>query len=146
VNLNLLAHGLERFVEAQEPVYDSVRDELALGHKTTHWMWFIFPQLKALGRSAMAKHFGIESLDEALQYWKHPVLRGRLVECTQLLLNQPNSDIFEIFGSPDNLKFRSCMTLFRQVAPHEPVFEYALDRFFHSKPDDATVALLQIHR
>jgi len=117
VNLNRSAYGLERFVEAQVRVYDSVLDELSLGHKTTHWMWFIFPQLKALGRSAMAKHFGIESLDEAHQYWKHPILRGRLVECTHLLLKQPTADVFEIFGSPDNLKFRSCMKLFRQAAP-----------------------------
>jgi uncharacterized protein (DUF1810 family) len=146
VDVNPLAQGLERFVEAQDRVYNLVRNELALGHKTTHWMWFIFPQLKALGRSSMAKHFGIESMDEALAYLQHPILGCRLVECTNLLLKQPTEEVFKIFGSPDNLKFRSCMTLFRQVAPHEPVFGQALERFFHGKPDIATVALLQIHR
>ena len=146
MNLNPSAYGLERFVEAQVRVYDSVLDELSLGHKTTHWMWFIFPQLKALGRSSMAKHFGIESMDEALAYLQHPILGSRLVECTKLLLKQPTEDVFEIFGSPDNLKFRSCMTLFSQVAPHEPVFGQALDRFFHGKPDVATLELLQSHR
>jgi len=85
VNLNPSAYGLERFVEAQVRDYDSVLDELALGHKTTHWMWFIFPQLKALGRSSMAKHFGIESMDEALAYLQHPILGCRLVECTNPL-------------------------------------------------------------
>ncbi len=143
MHINLLAEGLARFVDAQDPVYMEVLDELSLGRKETHWIWFIFPQLKALGRSAMAKHFGLESKAQALQYWQHPVLAQRLVECTRLLLEQPNSDVFEIFGSPDDLKFRSCMTLFRQVAPQEPVFQQALVRFFHAKPDDATLALLK---
>lgn len=136
--------GLERFVEAQGQVYDSVCDELALGEKTTHWMWFIFPQLKALGRSPMAKYFGIESRQEAVAYFQHPVLGKRLVECTKLLLKQSNADAFEVFGSPDNLKFKSCMTLFREVAPEEPVFGLALERFYQGKPDDATLALLSV--
>ncbi len=136
--------GLERFVEAQDQVYDSVCDELALGEKTTHWMWFIFPQLKALGRSPMAKNFGIESRQEAAAYFQHPVLGKRLVECTKILLKQSNADAFEVFGSPDNLKFKSCMTLFREVAPEEPVFRLALERFYQGKPDDATLALLSV--
>lgn len=143
MKINPAVQGLERFFEAQDRVYDSVLHELAQGNKTTHWMWFIFPQHKALGRSPMAKYFGIESLDEAVAYFQHPVLGKRLVECTQLLLKQSNTDAFEIFGSPDNLKFRSCMTLFRQVAPDEPVFELALERFFQGKPDDATDVLLK---
>ena len=134
--------GPERFIEAQDRVYDLVCGELALGEKSTHWMWFIFPQLKSLGRSPMAKYFGLESRQEAVAYFQHPMLGKRLVECTQLLLSQPNTDAFEVFGSPDDLKFRSCMTLFRQVAPGEPVFGQALARFFHGKPDDATLALL----
>ena len=136
--------GLERFLEVQDQVYDSVCDELALGEKTTHWMWFIFPQLKALGRSPMAKYFGIESRQEAVAYFQHPVLGKRLVECTKLLLKQSNADAFEVFGSPDNLKFKSCMTLFREVAPEEPVFGLALERFYQGKPDDATLALLSV--
>jgi uncharacterized protein (DUF1810 family) len=142
MKINPSVQGLERFVEAQDRVYDSVCNELALGEKSTHWMWFIFPQLKALGRSPMAKYFGIESLEEAVAYFQHPILGKRLVECTQLLLEQSNADVFEIFGSPDDLKFRSCMTLFRQVAPEVPVFELALERFFQGKPDDATEDLL----
>ncbi len=142
MNVNPSVQGLQRFIEAQDRVYDSVLDELALGEKTTHWMWFVFPQLKALGRSPMAKHFGIESLDEASAYFQHPILGKRLVECTQMLLKPSNTDVFEIFGSPDDLKFRSCMTLFKQAAPEEPVFPRALDRFFHGKPDEVTLGLL----
>jgi uncharacterized protein (DUF1810 family) len=144
LKINPSVQGLERFVEAQDQVYDSVCDELALGEKTTHWMWFIFPQLKALGRSPTAKYFGIESRQEAAAYFQHSVLGKRLVECTKLLLKQSNADAFEVFGSPDNLKFKSCMTLFREVAPEEPVFGLALERFYQGKPDDATLALLSV--
>ena len=142
MKINPTVQGLERFVEAQDRVYDSVCDELALGEKTTHWMWFVFPQLKALGRSAMAKRFGIESLEEASAFWQHPILGTRLRECVQLLLKQPNADAFEVFGSPDDMKLRSCLTLFRAVAPDELVFQQALERFFHSKPDETTLDLL----
>jgi uncharacterized protein (DUF1810 family) len=142
MKINPIPQGLDRFVEAQDRVYDSVCDELALGEKTTHWMWFVFPQLKALGRSAMANCFGIGSLEEASAYWQHPILGNRLRECTQLLLKQPNADAFEIFGSPDDMKLRSCLTLFRAVAPDELVFQQALERFFHGKPDEATLDLL----
>ena len=143
MKINPTAQGLQRFVEAQDRVYHSVCDELALGKKTTHWMWFVFPQLKMLGRSAMAKHFGIDSLEEASAYWQHPILGQRLLECTQLLLKQPNGDAVEIFGLPDAMKFRSCMTLFRQVAPIAPVFQQALERFFHGKPDESTLGFLR---
>lgn len=137
-------NGLERFVEAQDRVYRSVSEELAAGEKTSHWMWFIFPQLKALGRSPMAQHFGIESRDEALAYWKHPVLGPRLKDCTKLVLAVGNKSIHDVFGSPDDLKFRSCMTLFAQVAPDEPVFSQALTRFFGGAPDERTLALLEL--
>jgi len=139
---NLTNNGLERFVEAQDRVYVSVCEELAAGEKTSHWMWFVFPQLKALGRSPIAKHFGIESRDEALAYWKHPVLGQRLKECTKLVLAVSDKTIHDIFGSPDDLKLRSCMTLFAQVAPEEPVFSQALERFFGGQPDERTLELL----
>ncbi|HAL39562.1 MAG TPA: DUF1810 domain-containing protein [Polaromonas sp.] len=139
---NLTNNGLERFVDAQGPVYDSVFKELASGRKATHWMWFIFPQLKGLGRSPIAKHFGIESRDEALAYWKHSVLGKRLLECTTLVLAQRNTTAHDIFGSPDELKFKSCMTLFAQVAPEEPVFKQALERFFEGTPDEGTLKLM----
>lgn len=142
MNANAQPYGLERFIAAQDRVYESVREELAAGKKTSHWMWFVFPQLQALGRSAVAKHFGIESRDEALAYWQHPVLGKRLKESTELVLASADKTAHEIFGSPDDLKFRSCMTLFRQVVPHEPVFGLALQLFFSGKPDENTLALL----
>jgi uncharacterized protein (DUF1810 family) len=131
--------GLERFVQAQERVYESVRQELSRGKKTSHWMWYVFPQLEDLGRSPTAKYFGIESKEEALGYWQHPILGPRLKECTQLVLAQRNSTAHEIFGSPDDLKFKSCMTLFAQVAPGEPVFRQALEYFFAGTPDESTL-------
>lgn len=134
--------GLARFVEAQDRVYESVCNELALGEKTSHWMWFVFPQLKSLGHSPIAKHYGIESAEEALAYWQHPVLGRRLLECTQLVLAQPNTTARDIFGSPDDLKFKSCLTLFAQVAPQEQAFKLALTRFFGGKPDENTLKLL----
>ena len=140
--MNLTTPGLQRFVEAQDRVYESVRKELALGEKTSHWMWFIFPQLEGLGRSTIAKYFGIDSREEALGFWRHPILGQRLKECTQLVLAQRNTTAHDIFGSPDDLKFKSCMTLFAEVAPDEPVFQQALVRFFGGQPDETTLKLL----
>ena len=137
------AQGVARFLEAQNRVYAEVRDELAAGKKTSHWMWFIFPQLKELGRSQIAKYYGIESRDEALAYWRHPVLGKRLKECTELVMAVRGKTAHDIFGSPDDLKFKSCMTLFGQVACDEQVFSRALERFFAGKPDDATLELLK---
>lgn len=142
MQIDLTQHGLQRFVEAQNQVYDSVCDELALGQKTSHWMWFIFPQLKGLGVSPIAKHFGLESRQEALAYWQHPILGARLIECTKLVLAQPNTSAYDIFGTTDALKFRSCMTLFSQVAQDEATFQQALARFFDGKPDERTLKLL----
>lgn len=142
MQFDLTKHSLQRFIDAQDRVYDSVCDELALGEKTTHWMWFIFPQLKELGRSPIAKHFGLESRDEALAYWQHPILGKRLVECTRLVLAQHHTTAHDILGSPDDLKLRSCMTLFAQVAPEEPVFQQVLARFYGGLPDESTLKLL----
>ena len=143
MDTNSTSHGLERFVEAQDRVYAAVKEELAAGNKTSHWMWFVFPQLKALGRSSMAKHFGIESGGEALAYWQHPVLGKRLKECTELVLAAGGKTVHEIFDSPDDLKFRSCLTLFARVAPEEPVFSQALELFFGGQQDQMTLNLLQ---
>lgn len=134
--------SLQRFVEAQDRVFASVLEELAAGEKASHWMWFVFPQLKALGKSSIAKYFGIESQGEALAYWQHPVLGHRLKECTEHVLAVDDKTAHEIFGSPDDLKFRSCMTLFAQVAPEEPLFGKALDRYFGGQPDEITLGLL----
>lgn len=136
-------HSLQRFVEAQEPVYDCVRAELRAGAKSSHWMWFVFPQLKRLGRSATAQHFGIASLAEANAYWQHPVLGGRLKECTELVLSVEGKTALRIFASPDDLKFRSSMTLFEQVALDEPVFGWALEKYYRGHRDPRTLELLR---
>jgi uncharacterized protein (DUF1810 family) len=143
MSFDLTKTGLERFVEAQDRVYDTVCDELALGAKTSHWMWFIFPQCRELGRSPIAKFYGIDSREEARAYWEHPVLGKRLLECTKLVLAQHNVTAHDIFGSPDDLKFRSCMTLFGHVAAPEPLFKQALENFFGGIPDEATLKLLR---
>ena len=133
---------LQRFVDAQAPVYSDVLDELRAGHKTTHWMWFIFPQLKELGRSAIARHYGISSLAEAAAYLEHPLLGQRLLACTELMLAARGKTALEILGSPDALKFRSCLTLFRAARPALPLWDAALDKYYGAKADAATLALL----
>lgn len=126
-------YNLQRFVEAQDPVYVHVISELRDGEKQSHWMWFIFPQLQGLGHSAMAKKYAITSLDEAAAYLQHPILGPRLIECTKLVNETDGRSIHQIFGSPDDLKFHSCMTLFAQAKPTEEVFQYALQKYFSSE-------------
>lgn len=133
---------LERFVDAQDPVYATVLDELRSGRKRTHWMWFIFPQVAGLGRSAMAQKYAICSTDEAAAYLAHPVLGPRLRECAGLVAAIDDKAIEEIFGPPDDLKFHSSMTLFSDVAPDEAVFQQCLDKYFDGKPDHATMERL----
>ena len=137
------ADDLERFIEAQAPVFDAVRAELQAGAKRTHWMWFVFPQLRGLGRTSIAQFYGIESAAEALRYWRHPVLGPRLQACVGIVLAAPHGkSAHDIFGSPDDLKFRSCLTLFERVAPEEPLFAAALVRFYGAQADPRTVDLL----
>jgi len=133
--------NLTRFLDAQAPVIDAVMAELRAGTKRTHWMWFVFPQLKSLGRSSTAKQYGIESLDEASAYLAHPVLGGRLKACTRAVLAHPDRTAHAIFGSPDDLKFRSSMTLFGIAAPDEPLFAQALRQFYGGRPDPLTVEI-----
>lgn len=133
---------LERFVDAQNPVMDAVRAELLAGRKRTHWMWFVFPQIAGLGRSEMARHFALSSLEEATAYLDHPVLGARLRECSQIVADQRGKTAHELFGSPDDLKFHSCMTLFQRVRPEEPVFSRCLEQYFDGLPDVQTLALL----
>ena len=138
-------HDLGRFVAAQAPVYAQARDELADGRKRTHWMWFVFPQLRGLGRSAMAHRFGIASRAEAEAYLAHPLLGARLVECTGLMLAAgaaAGASARSILGAPDDLKFHSSMTLFAAVAAPNGPFAAALDRYFDARPDGATLRLL----
>jgi uncharacterized protein (DUF1810 family) len=134
---------LSEFVAAQDPIYQEVRNELAQGRKQTHWMWFIFPQLKGLGSSAMAIKFGIDSLEEAKAYLQHPVLGPRLKECTELMLTVPHDDAHAILGSPDDLKFHSSMTLFSLAQPEEPIFQKTLEKFFKGERDARTLQLLK---
>ena len=136
------AYNLHRFLEAQERVYDTVLDELRAGRKSSHWMWFIFPQITGLGHSGMAQKFAIISLDEAKAYLQHPTLGPRLRECTQLVLNVDGRSAEEIFGYPDHLKFRSCMTLFMTAATDNTIFKDALLKYFDGKPDTLTLDIL----
>lgn len=133
---------LERFVQAQQPVYEQVIAELQAGRKRTHWMWFIFPQLRGLGRSEMANHYGITSKDEAAAYLRHPVLGLRLQQCAQLVLAIPGKSLNEIFGDPDDMKFHSSMTLFASVAGPASIFQACLKKYCGNQPDPATVARL----
>lgn len=135
-------HDLNRFVEAQHDTYDQAVRELADGRKTSHWMWFVFPQLRSLGHSAMATRFGIASLDEARAYLAHPLLGPRLEECTDLVLRIDGRSINVIFGSPDDMKFRSCMTLFDVAAPQSAIFAQALRKYFGGTADARTLELL----
>ena len=136
-------HHLQRFVAAQEPVFGAVLEELARGAKRSHWMWFVFPQLAGLGRTATAQHYGITSAVEALAYWRHPLLGARLKECTALVFAVEGKSALQILGAPDDLKFRSSMTLFERVAPEARVFDRALDKYFGGDRDAATLALLR---
>jgi uncharacterized protein (DUF1810 family) len=135
-------YNLQRFLEAQDHVYETVLDELRAGRKSSHWIWFIFPQITGLGHSGMAQKFAIASLDEAKSYLQHPVLGLRLRECTQLVLNVEGHSAEEIFGYPDYLKFRSCLTLFMTATTDNKVFKEALLKYFDGKPDTLTLDLL----
>jgi uncharacterized protein (DUF1810 family) len=133
---------LARFVQAQDAVIDAVRCELQAGLKRTHWMWFVFPQLRALGRSPTAQRYGISSLAEARAYMAHPVLGTRLVECAELVLSIPGRTAHEIFGSPDDLKLHSSMTLFAAATPDRQVFGKVIGKFFCGTLDLLTTELL----
>jgi uncharacterized protein (DUF1810 family) len=133
---------LHRFLEAQDHVYEAVLDELRAGKKHGHWMWYIFPQIRGLGHSGPALKFAITSLEEAKAYLQHPVLGPRLRECSQLVINVEGHNAEEIFCYPDNLKFRSCMTLFMTATTDNNVFKEALLKYFEGKPDKLTLDLL----
>lgn len=131
--------NLQRFVDAQSGVMDQVCSELRAGRKRSHWMWYIFPQISGLGSSTMAQKFAISSLAEAGIYLDHSVLGPRLRTCTELVSAIERRSIEEIFGYPDHLKFHSSMTLFARAAPHEPVFQPALRKFFGGRFDQLTL-------
>jgi uncharacterized protein (DUF1810 family) len=134
-------YNLQRFLDAQERVYGAVLDELRAGHKRSHWMWFIFPQIHGLGHSVMAQRYEISSLDEARAYLAHPILGARLRECSRIVAGISGRTVEEIFGYPDDMKFRSSMTLFAQASPGE-VFDECLRIHFNGEPDPLTLSRL----
>jgi uncharacterized protein (DUF1810 family) len=136
-------YNLARFLSAQEPVVDTVLAELRAGGKRSHWMWFVFPQLAGLGSSAMAQRYAIASLDEAEAYLAHPVLGARLRECCSVVAGLDGLSAKQIFGEPDDMKFRSSLTLFAQVASEEALFEDCLHKYFYGVPDKTTLALIK---
>lgn len=133
---------LERFMAAQAPIYPRVVSELRAGRKQSHWMWFIFPQIEGLGHSAMAQKYAVRSRAEAVAYLEHPVLGPRLRECTRLVNTVVGKDIHAILGSPDDMKFKSSMTLFANVTPDNTDFVTALQKYYDGEFDEATIARL----
>lgn len=139
-------YNLERFVSAQEPIYDAVVAELSGGQKHSHWMWFIFPQITGLGFSETARFYAIKDEYEAREYLQHPVLGARLKHCTQLVLNIEGRSLAHIFGYPDDRKFKSCMTLFATVSNSGSLFEQALERYCDAEQDSKTLNILILQR
>ena len=137
------SYNLERFVQAQQAVYQQVTEELHGGYKRSHWMWFIFPQIEGLGRSETARYYAISSKEEAAAFLAHPVLGPRLEECTRLVLDIDGKSLDDIFGAPDDMKFRSCMTLFASVAGADSVFRECLRKYCGDQPDAQTLARLK---
>ena len=139
--------NLDRFLHAQSGQhgvgYEQALAELRAGRKTSHWIWYVLPQLRALGRSAMAREYGIEDRAEAAAYIAHPVLGPRLIECVQAMLSHEHASAVAILGTVDALKFRSCLTLFEEVAPGETVFGQAIERFYGGERDGVTVEMLR---
>jgi uncharacterized protein (DUF1810 family) len=137
-------HNLSRFVQAQETVINQAISEIKRGRKQSHWMWYIFPQFDGLGFSATSRRYSIKSLAEAEAYLSHPVLGPRLIECTEAALGLEGRSAQEIFGSPDDMKLRSCATLFACVSPPGSMFESVLGKYFHGERDDKTLSLLGV--
>ncbi len=138
-----LNQTLQRFLDAQEPVYDDVLSELRSGRKATHWMWFIFPQIAGLGHSEPSRFYAISDAAEAEAYLSHPVLGPRLVECCDVLLALQGKSATDIFGSPDDLKLKSSMTLFASVSPPRSVFATVLERYYGGSHDQKTLDILK---
>lgn len=135
-------HNLQRFIQAQGQVIDTVLAELHAGKKRTHWIWYIFPQLAGLGYSETAKRYGISGLDEARAFMADPILGPRLTACSSILLSLDRGSITDILGAPDDLKFQSCMTLFAAASSLQPVFDQCLQKYFAGEPDRMTLAKL----
>ncbi|MBB6271889.1 uncharacterized protein (DUF1810 family) [Pedobacter cryoconitis] len=140
------AQNLERFLTAQKSAYQVALRELNEGKKQSHWMWYIFPQIQGLGYTEMSKKYGIEDLEEATEYLQHRTLGPRLILMSNILLGLETNDAHKVFGSPDDLKLKSCMTLFSQVPAADPVFEKVLQKFYNGLKDHITLKILNMHR
>lgn len=134
-------YNLNRFIEAQNRDYDTALAEIRAGKKVSHWMWYIFPQLKGLGRSSTSEYYGLSGIKEAQAYLSDPILKARLIEITDAVIAHKDKSAEEIFGGIDAKKLRSCMTLFSIAAPDIPVFDAVLEQFFHGVPDRNTLRL-----
>lgn len=141
-NLENMNYNLDRFKKVQENDYPIALEEIKNGCKKSHWMWYIFPQLKDLGYSPTAKYYGIDGKEEAIAYLADEILRSRLIEISKVLLSLETSNATEIFGYPDDMKLKSCMTLFSAVAPQIDIFEKVLEKFFAGERDEKTLDLL----
>ena len=141
--MNMDINSLDRFLEAQEPMYDTALAEIKKGEKESHWMWYIFPQLRGLGKSQMAYAYGINGLEEAKAYLAHPVLSARLIEISEALLEHTDIIIEDLIGDLDVLKLRSCMTLFAFLSEKGSVFHQVLDCFYDGKMDEHTIELIK---
>lgn len=139
-------HNLERFITAQKSAYQIALRELTEGKKQSHWMWYIFPQIQGLGYTETAKKYGIEDLQEATEYLQHRTLGPRLILMSNILLGMETNDAHQIFDSPDDLKLKSCMTLFSQVPDADPVFEKVLQKFYNGLKDHITLKILNMQR
>ena len=137
-------YDLNRFVQAQEDDYERALYEIERGRKRSHWMWYIFPQFDGLGFSTTSKQYSIKSVAEARAYLSHPILGLRLTECVEAVLSVEGRSAYEIFGSPDDLKLRSCATLFASVSPKSSIFDQLLEKFFQGERDGKTLRLLNV--
>ncbi|MFC0778666.1 DUF1810 domain-containing protein [Flavobacterium sp. HJSW_4] len=138
-----LDDGIERFILAQEDVYPLALQEIRKGRKTSHWMWFVFPQIRGLGFTDYNVYFGLKNLAEAKEYIEHPVLGKRLVEISEAVLSQKGKTALEIFGVPDQRKLKSCMTLFSRLPNADPVFQTVLEKYYEGLSDEKTIAILE---
>ena len=137
--------GIERFIAAQENVYHQALNEIKNGRKQSHWMWFVFPQIRGLGFTDYNVYYGIKDLNEAEQYLNDPILGKRLIEISEAVLSQQVKTAIEIFGRPDDRKLKSCMTLFSQIENTHPVFQKVLEKYYQGLNDDKTLAILVSH-
>ena len=136
------SQNIERFIEAQEGIYQAALEEVKSGKKQSHWMWFIFPQIQGLGYSSMAIYYGIRNMEEAIEYLQHPILGSQLIEISTAILDGKETNPLELLGFPDNLKLKSSMTLFSQVPDAPEVFKQVLERFFGGEVDEKTMDIL----